>query len=477
MKEVRTRFAPSPTGFMHIGGVRTALYAYLIAKQNNGKFILRIEDTDQERYVEGATEVIYSTLKDLGLNWDEGPDIGGPVGPYVQSERKGRYLEYAKKMVEDGTAYYCFCKEERLEELKKMAELSKVPYQYDGHCRMISKEEALKRVEGGEEYVIRFKMPKEGTTVFEDKVYGTIVVNNDELEDLIMIKSDGMPTYNFANIIDDHEMGITHVIRGNEYVSSTPKYVLMYQALGFEVPEFIHLPVIKKNKDSDKKLSKRDGDATVDALKTKGYLNAAIINMLALTGWSYGKEQEVFSLEELVKVFSVDGIGKGNAIFDTEKLNWLNAHYIKELSVSDLYDFLYPFVSASYDLSNKSKDWLNDLFALFQRQLSYGLEIVNLSKMFFIDEYNFDEEAASFMNELDNSNTLNVFMSEIESITEWSVENIVNAINNTKEKAMVKGKMLYMPIRIKTTGFMHGPELPNTIYLLGKEKVLDRLSK
>jgi|LSQX01.2.fsa_nt_gb glutamyl-tRNA synthetase len=475
MKEVRTRFAPSPTGFMHIGGVRTALYAYLIAKQNNGKFILRIEDTDQARQVEGATEVIYSTLKDLGLNWDEGPDIGGPVGPYIQSERKGRYLEYAEKLVSEGKAYYCFCSENRLEELKKMAELSKIAYRYDGHCRSISLGEAKKRVASGEKHVVRFKMPVEGTTVFEDKVYGTIVVNNNELEDLIMIKSDGMPTYNFANIIDDYEMGISHVIRGNEYVSSTPKYVLMYQALNFEVPEFIHLPVIKKNKDSDKKLSKRDGDATVDILKAKGYLNEAIINMLALTGWSYGGEQEIFSLEELIKVFNVDGIGKGNAIFDTGKLNWLNAHYIKQLSKEELYNFLYPFVTSTYDISNKSKEWLDELFVLFQKQLAYGMEIIPLSAMFFNDKVEIDDEAKTFMEQDGINNTLEVFKKHITSITNWSIENIVSAINATKDEGIAKGKMLYMPIRIKLTGEMHGPELPNTIYLLGREKVLKRL--
>jgi glutamyl-tRNA synthetase len=477
MKEVRTRFAPSPTGFMHIGGVRTALYAYLIAKQNNGKFILRIEDTDQTRYVPGATEVIYSTLKELGLNWDEGPDIGGPVGPYIQSERKGRYLEYAKQLVKEGKAYYCFCTEERLEELKKMAELSHVAYRYDGHCRSISLEEAEKRIAAGEPYVIRFKMPNEGTTVFEDKVYGTIVVNNDELEDLIMIKSDGMPTYNFANIIDDHEMGITHVIRGNEYVSSTPKYVLMYQALDFPIPEFIHLPVIKKNKDSDKKLSKRDGDATVDALKAKGYINEAIINMLALTGWSYGKEQEIFSLEELVKVFSVDGIGKGNAIFDVEKLNWLNSHYIKQLSTENLYNFLYPFIANIYDLSGKSIKWINELFALFQNQLSYGQEIVALASLFFEESFEVDDEAAEFMRESGIDNTIDIFKNEISNINEWTIPNIMETINTTKEKANVKGKMLYMPIRIKVTGKMHGPELPEILYLLGQDKVLNRLSK
>lgn len=476
MKEVRTRFAPSPTGFMHIGGVRTALYAYLVAKQNNGKFILRIEDTDQGRYVEGATEIIYSTLKDLGLNWDEGPDIGGPVGPYIQSERKGRYLEYAKKMVEEGKAYYCFCCEEELEEQKKMAELSKVPYKYNGQCREVSLDESLKRIDSGEKYVIRFKMPNEGTTVFEDLVYGNIVVDNNELEDLIMVKSDGMPTYNFANIIDDHEMGISHIIRGCEYISSTPKYVLMYQALGFDVPAFVHLPIIKKNKDSDKKLSKRDGDATVEMLKSKGYLNEAIINMLALTGWSPGSEQEIFSLEELVKAFSIEGIGKGNAIFDTEKLNWLNSHYIKQLSGDELYELLYPFISSNYDVTDKTREWLDELFALFQKQLSYGEEIVSLSKIFFEDIFETNEEASLFMKEEGIDKTLATFKTEISNINDWNVENITNAINNTKEKAEVKGKMLYMPIRIKLTGMMHGPELPNTIYLLGKDRILNKLS-
>lgn len=475
MKETRTRFAPSPTGFMHIGGVRTALYAYLIAKQNDGKFILRIEDTDQGRYIEGATEVIYSTLKDLGLNWDEGPDVGGPFGPYIQSERKGRYLDYAKRLVTEGRAYYCFCTEEELNEQKENAELSKIPYKYDGRCRSLSLDEALRRVNAGEDYVIRFKMPNEGTTVFEDRVYGTIVVNNGELEDLIMIKSDGMPTYNFANIIDDHEMGITHIIRGNEYVSSTPKYVLMYQALGFDVPEFVHLPVIKKNKDSDKKLSKRDGDATVEVLKSKGYLNKAIINMLALTGWSSGREQEIFSLEELVKEFSIDGIGKGNAIFDVDKLNWLNSHYIKELSVDELYDFLHPFIIKEYDVNNKPRKWLEELFTLFQNQLSYGEEIIDLVSIFFKECDELDDEAKEFMKEEGIVNTLDTFKNEITSITDWNVDNIVNAINATKNKAGVKGKMLYMPIRIKITGYMHGPELPNTLYLLGKESILERL--
>jgi glutamyl-tRNA synthetase len=270
-------------------------------------------------------------------------------------------------------------------------------------------------------------------------------------------------------------MAISHVIRGNEYVSSTPKYVLMYQALGFEIPEFIHLPVIKKNKDSDKKLSKRDGDATVDALKAKGYLNEAIINMLALTGWSYGKEQEIFTLEELVKVFNVDGIGKVNAIFDVDKLNWLNSHYIKQLAKDELCAFLYPFVSNVYDVSDKKREWLEELFSLYQDQISYGSEIINLVKLFFDDSVNMDEECEQFLKQDGVDNTLKVFKQEIENISDWTVDNIAQAINNTKEKANAKGKLLYMSIRIKITGIMHGPELPNTIYLLGKEKILKRL--
>lgn len=476
MTKVRTRFAPSPTGFMHIGGVRTALFSYLIAKKYNGTFILRIEDTDQDRYVEGSLQVIYDTLKDLGLNWDEGPDIGGPYGPYIQSERKQNYLYYAIKLINEEKAYYCFCDEDRLNELRKKATLSKMPYKYDGHCRRLSKEEAEKRIVNGEKYVIRFKMPKDGITVFEDQVYGTIAVDNNELEDLILIKSDGMPTYNFANIIDDYEMKITHVVRGNEYISSTPKYILIYKALGFDIPQFIHLPIIKKTKDSDRKLSKRDSDATVEGLKKKGYLNEAIINMLALTGWSSGTEQEIFSLDELIKVFDIKGIGKGNAIFDIDKLNWLNNHYIRKLSIEELYHFLLPYLKISYDLSDKSKSWIKELIAIYQEQLDYGSQISELVLLFFKDKIALDEESSLFLKENNVDETIKAFIKEINKIEEWTVDNIISALNNVKNKTGVKGKMLFMPIRIKITGQMHGPELPITIHLLGKELVLNRLN-
>ena len=468
--KVRTRFAPSPTGFMHIGGVRTALFAYVIAKQNEGNFILRIEDTDQQRYVEGAVEVIYKTLKDLELNWDEGPDIGGEFGPYVQSERKANYLKYAEKLVEENKAYYCFCNEERLVDLKKDCELRKVPYKYDRHCRSLSLEDAKKRISNNEKYVIRFKMPMDGNISFEDMVYGNIVVNNNELEDLILIKSDLMPTYNFANIIDDHEMNITHIVRGNEYVSSTPKYVLIYKTLNWDVPNFIHLPVIKKNTYSDKKLSKRDSDATIEDLKSKGYLNKSIINMLALTGFSPLDNVELFSLQELIEKFDIKRINKVNAIFDVDKLNYINSCYIKELNEDEYLKFIMPFFK-----NDKSYEWLKEIALLYKNSLSYGSQILEFSSMFFEEKVNLDSECIEFLNQENVDLVLNTFKSEISLINDWTIENINNAINNVKEKTNIKGKMLFMPIRIKVSGYMHGPELPNTIHLIGKEKVLNRL--
>jgi len=477
MLKVRTRFAPSPTGFMHIGGIRTALFAYLIAKKHKGIFVLRIEDTDQKRYVAGSLDIIYETLKDLGLNWDEGPDIGGPYGPYIQSERKKNYQFYAKQLIDEHKAYYCFCQDERLKLLKEKAARAKRPYKYDGHCLKLSNDEVENKIAAGEEYVIRFKMPRQGTTTFKDRVYGDIRVNNEELEDLILIKSDGMPTYNFANIIDDHEMAITHIVRGNEYISSTPKYVLIYQALNWPVPEFIHLPIIKKEKDSDKKLSKRDSDATIADLKEKGYLNQALINMLVLTGWSSGSEREIFSLEELTNLFDIKGIGKGNAIFDIDKLNWLNNHYLRLLSVDELYQFVYPFLDEAYDLSDKDEAWLKELILIYQKQLSYGREIILLTSLFFKDEFKIDDEAALILKDKAVINLLFLFREEIEGIREWTIDNIVNVIESVKSKVKLTGKALFMPIRIKVTGECHGPELPKTIYLLGKEVVLNRLAK
>ncbi|MBQ7090182.1 MAG: glutamate--tRNA ligase, partial [Clostridia bacterium] len=342
---VRTRFAPSPTGYMHVGNLRTALYTYLIAKQNDGKFILRIEDTDQERYVEGAVDLIYRTMKETGMDWDEGPDVGGDYGPYIQSERRGLYMEYAKMLVEKGAAYYCFCDKERLDELKLIHSISKVPHKYDGHCRNLSKEEIEEKLAAGVPFVIRQKIPTEGSTTFQDEIYGEITVDNSELDDQILVKTDGLPTYNFANVVDDHLMNITHVVRGKEYLSSAPKYNLLYEAFGWEIPKYIHCAPVMK--DAQNKLSKRNGDASYEDLIKKGYLKDAVINYIALLGWAPKSEQEKFTLEELVKEFDIAGISKSPAIFDNEKLAWLNGEYIKALPAEEFLAMATPFIQES----------------------------------------------------------------------------------------------------------------------------------
>ena len=342
---VRTRFAPSPTGYMHVGNLRTALYTYLQARHNGGTFILRIEDTDQGRLVEGATDIIYNTLRATGLTWDEGPDIGGPVGPYVQSQRMGMFKQYAEQLVKAGKAYYCFCTEERLNDLHEQQKANGEMSHYDGHCRDLPQEEINAKLAAGVPYVIRQKIPAEGMTGFDDVVYGHIEVNNSELDDQILIKTDGMPTYNFANVVDDHLMGITHVIRGSEYLSSTPKYNLLYQAFGWEVPTYIHCPPVMK--DAQHKLSKRNGDASYQDLVAKGYLSEAVMNYICLLGWSpkgeYA-EQEIFSLEELIKIWSPDGISKSPAIFDPLKLRAINAEYIRRLSPEEFQKKAEPWI-------------------------------------------------------------------------------------------------------------------------------------
>lgn len=475
MEKKRTRFAPSPTGYMHIGNLRSAIFGYLMVKHDNGDFLLRIEDTDQTRKVEGAVEFIYDTCRLCGLEFDEGPLNGGPYGPYTQSERLDIYKKYAQELVEKGEAYYCFCTEERLDKLRKIAEENHMAFMYDGHCKNLSKEEIEEKIKAGEPYVIRQKMPKEGVSTYEDVVYGTISVENRILEDQVLLKSDGYPTYNFANVIDDHLMHINVVARGNEYVMSTPKYNLLYDAFGWERPTYIHLPMVLG--EDGQKLSKRNGDASFMDLYHEGYLPAAIVNYLALLGWSPENNQEIFTLDELVKVFDPSRISKSPSSYDVKKLNWVNAHYIKKLSLDDCVKLVKPFLSEAYDLSDKSDEWIKELVRIYQSHISYGKEIVKETEMFFNKDINPNSECLEFMKDETIPNTIKVFKEEIENISEWTIENISSAINNTKEKASVKGKMLYMPIRIKTTGVMHGPELPDTIHLLGKDIILERLSK
>ena len=349
MDKIRTRFAPSPTGYLHIGGLRTALYGYLFAKKNGGDFILRIEDTDTARYVDGSVQIIYDTLRDSGIMYDEGPDVGGNYGPYVQSERKAIYKEYAEKLVELGGAYYCFCTPERIAGLKD----EEGNVRYDKHCLHLPEEEVKERIARGDSYVIRQNVPTTGTGSYHDLVYGDISVDYKDIEDGILLKSDGMPTYNFANVIDDHLMGITHVIRGTEYLSSTPKYNLMYDAFGWQRPVYIHLPPIMK--DAQHKLSKRNGDASYEDFVNKGFVKEAIVNYIALLGWSPKDNTEKMSLSELVENFSLDGIGKSPAIFDEVKMRWLSGEYIKEMSDEEFVKRAEPFLKKSkvygkYDL-------------------------------------------------------------------------------------------------------------------------------
>lgn len=470
MSKVRTRFAPSPTGFMHLGGLRTALYAYLYAKANGGDFILRVEDTDQQRYVEGAVELIYSSLLESGLKYDEGPDIGGDYGPYTQSERKAIYDEYAKKLVELGGAYYCFCTKERLEGLTD----DKGNRKYDKHCLKLSKEEVEARIAAGEPYVIRQNIPTEGVSSYDDLIYGTIEVDYKELEDNILIKSDGMPTYNFANVIDDHLMGITHVIRGTEYLSSTPKYNLMYDAFGWERPVYIHLPTIMK--DATRKLSKRYGDANFDDFVSKGYLKEAIINYVALLGWAPKENVEKMTLEEMVKMFSLDGISKSPSIFDEVKLRWLNGEYIRALSEEEFYGAALPFLEKSkvnglFDLKVIAKLLHSRVEVLGEipEKIDWLAELTPYDLALFDNKKN--KTSADVAREL-----LPKIKDVVASIDEFVNDKIFATLSEKAGELGVKSGAIFWVLRIAITGQAVTPGGATEIAaLLGKEETLKRI--
>ena len=471
MSTVRTRFAPSPTGFMHLGGLRTALYAYLYAKKNGGKFILRIEDTDRQRYVEGAVELIYSSLRESGLIWDEGPDIGGDYGPYIQSERKEIYAKYAKELVERGGAYYCFCDKERLESLTDENGNRK----YDKHCLGLTKEEVERRLAAGEPYVIRQNVPATGVSEYHDEIYGDIKVDNSELEDNVLIKSDGMPTYNFANVVDDHLMRITHVIRGTEYLSSTPKYNLMYDAFGWERPVYIHLPTIMK--DSTRKLSKRYGDANFDDFLKKGYLKEAIINYVALLGWSpKGRNVEKMTLKEMVELFSLDGVSKSPSIFDETKLRWLNGEYIRELSEDEFYAQALPFIKQS---AAHEKFDLKAVAKLMQPRIeTFGEIPEKLDKLAEISEYDlslFDNKknktSAALAKEL-----LPKIRGYIANIDVFENDVLYSTLSADAAEAGVKSGAFFWIMRIAITGCAVTPGgATEMAALLGKEETLRRI--
>ena len=469
--KVRTRYAPSPTGFMHIGNLRTAIFEYLLAKKNNGDFILRIEDTDQEREVEGAIDFIYNTLDLCGFKIDEGPNNEGNFGPYIQSKRKDIYKEYALKLVEMGKAYYCFCSEEELTKMREKADARKKPFLYDGRCSRLSKEKIEENLKNNVPYVIRQKMPKEGVTIVEDLIYGKVKIDNSILDDQILLKSDGFPTYNFANVIDDHLMEITHVIRGKEYLDQTAKYNLLYEAFGWEKPTYIHVAMVLG--EDGNKLSKRNGDASFMDLYNEGYLPEAIVNYLSLLGWSPETNQEVFSMEELISNFNEERISKSSSQYDVKKLKWFNHQYINKMDDEKYLSWIKKYFSNECD---KSEEWLNHLLLIYKSHLNYGKEINELTSSFFNKEFVIDAEAKEFM-ESDEviPKVVEVFKEEIKSTSNWSVEALQEVINNVKEKAGVKGKMLFMPIRIAASGIMHGPELADTLYLIGKEEILNRL--
>ena len=481
MSKIRTRFAPSPTGRMHVGNLRTALYAYLIAKHEGGDFILRIEDTDQERYVEGAVDIIYRTLEGTGLIHDEGPDKDKGFGPYVQSERqaKGIYLEYAKKLVDEGKAYYCFCTKERLEGLTQTIKgedgEEKVIHVYDKHCLNLSKEEVERNLKAGMPYVIRQNNPKDGTTSFNDDIYGEITVNNIELDDMILIKSDGYPTYNFANVVDDHLMGITHVVRGNEYLSSTPKYNRLYEAFGWEVPVYIHCPLITD--EEHKKLSKRCGHSSYEDLIEQGFLKDAVVNFVALLGWSPEDNVEKMSLSELIEKFDYHHISKSPAVFDYTKLKWLNSEYFKAMSDEEFYELALPYIK---EVISKDLDFvkiakmvrtrievftdIKDHIDFFETLSDYDIEMFNNKK----SKCN-KEIALSILQEV---------LPILEGVDDYSNDNLYAVLTDYAAKKEYKTGLVMWPIRTAVSGKQMTPGgATELMEILGKEESVARIKK
>lgn len=471
--KVRTRFAPSPTGYMHIGNLRTALYEYLIAKHEGGDFILRIEDTDQEREVEGAVEMIYNVMEATGLHYEEGPDKPGNYGPYVQSERLPMYKEYAEKLIDLGGAHYCFCSEDDVQAQRDAASKDK-PFLFNDPCKHISVEDARSRIAGGKQYVVRQSIPTSGTTYFDDEVYGRIEVENATLDESVLLKSDGYPTYNFANIVDDHQMAITHVVRGNEYLSSTPKYNLVYQSFGWDIPTYVHVPPVMK--DEQQKLSKRNGDASYQDLIEKGFLNEAILNYIALLGWAPEGEEEIFSLEDLIRVFDIKRISKSGAIFDIEKLKWMNGIYIRDMDVEKFHTYAKPY----YDKSLKTK--VNEL-ALTKMIQPRVVTLDEIPEMIdFIDApHAFDAEIFTHKKmKTDPENSLEALKWVMETLPqlenfddEETLKQYFLSLAETKE---VKNGRVMWPVRVALSfkSFTPGGAVEIAL-VIGKEETLKRI--
>lgn len=482
---VRVRFAPSPTGYLHIGGLRTALFNYLFAKKNGGEFILRIEDTDRTRYVEGAIENLIEALHWSGIDYDEGPKLiegnlkeVGEFGPYIQSERLELYRKVVDELIEKGFAYYCFCTKERLDDIRKEREIRGLVPKYDGFCRSIPLDEAKKRVAAGEEYVVRLKLPPNRDIEFNDLVRGKIVINTNDMDDQVLLKSDGFPTYHMAVVVDDHFMGVTHIVRGEEWLPSTPKHVFLYEALGWEKPTYVHLPTVL-NKDR-KKLSKRQGDVSVEDFRKAGYLNQALVNYLALLGWSPDKDDEFMTLDEMVELFTFDRVSKTGGIFDIEKLNWMNAHYIRNTENGVLLDLATPYLKEVLNIEpsdiSKNRFYYEMMMNSVKENASTLKVLAEKCAMFMPGNLIIEDDAKEWI-ENENSPVLKAAIIEMLKDEELTVDNANTFMNRLKEKTGIKGKNLFMPVRAMLTGNVHGPEFNEVLFLLGKDEIIERLNK
>ncbi|WP_428910366.1 glutamate--tRNA ligase [Niallia sp. Krafla_26] len=480
-KEVRVRYAPSPTGFLHIGNARTALFNYLFARNQNGKFIIRIEDTDQKRNVEGGEASQLKYLKWLGIDWDEGVDVGGEYGPYRQSERNHIYETYYNELLEKGLAYKCYCTEEELEQEREAQIAKGETPQYSGKCRHLSNGEQEKLEAEGRKPSIRFKVPQGKIYSFDDMVKGHVSFESDGIGDHVIVKKDGIPTYNFAVTVDDHLMEMTHVLRGDDHISNTPKQLMIYEAFGWEPPIFGHMTLIVN--ESRKKLSKRDGSIIqfIEQYEELGYIPEALFNFIALLGWSPEGEEEIFSKEEFIKIFDSKRLSKSPALFDKQKLAWMNNQYMKKLELDRVIDITLPhLVKEGLIEENRSEQedhWVRELIGLNQERMSYGAEIVELSKLFFNDEVVMDDEAKEVLSEEQVPEVLTAFLSEVGNLETFTAEEIKKAVKTVQKSTGHKGKKLFMPIRAAATGQIHGPDLMKTIELLGKDKVESRVKQ
>ncbi len=466
---VRTRFAPSPTGYLHVGGLRTALYAYLFAKQNNGAFLLRIEDTDQSRKVEGATEKLIEALHWAGIDFDEGPGKEGSHGPYIQSQRLNVYHNHVRRLLEKGSAYHCFCSSERLEQLRTSGVT-----RYDRHCRNIPKNDAEQRVRAGEQHVVRMKIPDGGELLIHDEVRGEVSIAYDSIDDQVLLKSDGFPTYHLAVVVDDHLMEISHVIRGEEWLPSTPKHILLYQSFGWEIPKFAHLPLLL-NPDKSK-LSKRQGDVAVEDYRAKGYLKEALVNFVAFLGWNPGSERELFSLQELIKEFSIERVGKAGAVFNIDKLNWMNQQYIKVKPDAELLFLVKPLLAEKGWVSF-SDDYIQQVIGLMKERVVVINDFTAASAYFFEDPASYDETARSKNWKPESSQQMVTLSAKFRSLPAFDSTAIESALRSTADDMKVGAGKLIHPLRLALSGIANGPSLFHMAEVLGKETVLYRIEK